>query len=204
MSQNFTILTVCTGNLCRSPLAELLFARRFEGVPSVRVCSAGTRALPGHSMPMPAQEVARELGAAGASAHRAKQVTEDIVTEADLVLAMTREHRRSLVTLWPRATRRTFTIREFADLAEVTSDDDIVKQGLSLSADPAAKLRAAITATASARSNRHRHEGPADDDIIDPYGRGREVYSLTALQLAPAVDGVAALLRRALHLGGDE
>ncbi|RBP66970.1 protein-tyrosine phosphatase [Brevibacterium sanguinis] len=201
MPERFTILTVCTGNLCRSPLAELLLAQRFAGVSSIRVRSAGTRAMAGWSMPEPARRIATGMGVVDVGAHRARQVTAEILREADLVLAMTRDHRRSLVMLDPRVTRRAFTVREFAYLAALTRDEDIIRAGAPPAADQLARLRAAVSAVAQGRSRRHRPEIPADDDVIDPYGMDHAVYSLSALQLAPAVDGVAGLLQRALDLG---
>ena len=50
----FSVLTVCTGNICRSPLAELILAASLSDIPDVRVESAGTGALVGHGMPDPA------------------------------------------------------------------------------------------------------------------------------------------------------
>lgn len=56
-----TVLVVCTGNICRSPLAEALLRTRFAGS-GLRVHSAGTHALPGVPMTDPAQQVARARG----------------------------------------------------------------------------------------------------------------------------------------------
>lgn len=201
MSQNFTVLTVCTGNLCRSRLAELVLAQRFADVSEIQLRSAGTRAAPGRLMPEEAREIAGFLGVVDIRTHRARQVNEDSLSGADLVLVMAREHRRAVVELHPRIVRRTFTIRELASLAAVTRDDEIVSEGAIPSADRATRLRAAIGAAARRRSRRRTPDLPSDDDVIDPYGCDQDIYALSALQLAPAVEGVAALLQRALNLG---
>ncbi|WP_167199868.1 arsenate reductase/protein-tyrosine-phosphatase family protein [Brevibacterium pigmentatum] len=204
MSESFTVLTVCTGNLCRSRLAELVLAQRFADVSEIRLRSAGTRAAPGRMMPEEAREVAGFMGVINIRAQRARQVSEDSLSAADLVLVMTREHRRAVVELNPRIVRRTFTIRELASLAAVTRDDEIVSEGALPSADRATRLRAAVGAAVRRRSRRRAPDLPTDDDVIDPYGCDRDIYALAALQLAPAVEGVAVLFQRALNLGEEE
>src|SRR5690606_19666664 len=82
-----TILTVCTGNICRSPLGEVLLRARLSDL-DVMVHSAGTHALVGRGMPEQARELALRHGASGADAtgHKARLLTERLVQDADLVL----------------------------------------------------------------------------------------------------------------------
>ena len=96
------IATICTGNICRSPLAALLLQTRLAGR-DVRVTSAGTRGMADHPMTPEAQQLAlaRGVGAADAAAHRARFLTEQHLGSADLVLAMAREHRRAVAELVP-------------------------------------------------------------------------------------------------------
>ncbi len=110
------ILLVCTGNICRSPLAEqLLRARLEEAGIAAHVDSAGTRAMV--ASPMTPEAAALSLAhGAHSTDHSARQLTEQLVNEADLVLTATRDHRREVVTLLPRATRYTFTLNQFARL----------------------------------------------------------------------------------------
>lgn len=192
-----TILTVCTGNICRSPMAEVLVRSRVGSL-GVRVHSAGTHALVDHEMTGPAQEIAVELGAepAAAAAHRARYLIDPMLLEADLVLAMSREHRSYAVQLAPSVLRRTFTLREFARLASTLSDDEVRAVADAAGSDPAARLRAAALAVTGQRGL--SAPAPDEDDIIDPYRRSRETYELSASQLAPAVDDVERIVRAAL------
>jgi len=87
------ILLVCTGNTCRSPMAEALLrselARR--GLDGIEVGSAGTGAWEGAPASEGAYLVMLERGE-DLSAHRARQLTRDLVASADLVLTMSRSH----------------------------------------------------------------------------------------------------------------
>jgi len=88
------ILFVCTGNTCRSPMAEVMMRRLLEerGVKEIQVRSAGTGAYDG----APASEGAYLVGLENGidlSAHRAQRLTRELVSESDLILAMSPSHR---------------------------------------------------------------------------------------------------------------
>ena len=192
----FRILTVCTGNVCRSPLAEQLLRARLN--PSiVTVKSAGVSALVGVGMPEPALEWANRLGVTDAAAHVAQQVTVELIRGADLVLAMSREHRRALVELTPAATRKTFTIRELAHIAAGISDDEL-RAEVAGSTDAVEALRAAVDLASALRGVVEPVASPDDLDVIDPYRQSAAVYEQSATQLAPAADAVALFLARAV------
>lgn len=96
------VLFVCTGNTCRSPMAEGLFRRFLEdkGVKGVLVGSAGLAAFTGDEVSENAVKVGLELGV-DISAHRAKRLTEYDIDEADLIVCMTAAHYRVLRSLVP-------------------------------------------------------------------------------------------------------
>jgi len=88
------VLFVCTGNTCRSPLAAVLLQRALEarGVAGqVTVASAGTGAWDGAPASEGAYLVGIEQGV-DLSAHRARLLTRELVSEADLILVMSRHH----------------------------------------------------------------------------------------------------------------
>jgi protein-tyrosine-phosphatase len=94
------ILFVCTGNTCRSPMAEAMMRRMLEekGVTEIEVTSAGTGAFEG----APASEGAYLVGLENGldlSAHRARRITQAMVSEADLILTMSPHHRDRAVDL---------------------------------------------------------------------------------------------------------
>lgn len=96
-----TLLFICTGNICRSPMAAALFRKLAqERGDDVQVESAGTWGVDGQ----PASPLAREvLEARGLKLddHRARTVTREMLARADLVLTMTRSHRDALVAEFP-------------------------------------------------------------------------------------------------------
>lgn len=164
----FTILTVCTANICRSPMMEVLFRDRL-GPERFEVASAGVRgweAAPIDTM------VVRELTRLGhgATDHRSRLLDTHHVDQSDLVLTATREHRAAVLAMSPRALRKSFTLREFASLiamSEAETLEDLV-----------------------ADASRRRSTGPTDVDVLDPYCREPEVHRQVADEIAAAVTAV--------------
>jgi low molecular weight protein-tyrosine phosphatase len=101
-----SILVVCVGNVCRSPVAEFLF-RRELGERDIHVSSAGLGALVGRPIDQHAAELLKDEGI-DASEHRARQLEPSMLREADLVLAMERRHLNSVVKLAPEASGKVF------------------------------------------------------------------------------------------------
>ncbi len=191
------VMTVCTGNICRSPLAALVLDERL-GAHGVRVHSAGTRALVGQGMTAEAQQLATERGVTtdAAASHRARFLTEAHLTTPDLILTMARDHRRAVAELAPARLRSTFTVREFARLAAEVPDDALVAAADAAStSDPSLRLRAAVGAIAGQRGLVLPPATPDDDDVIDPYRRSTRTYALSGAQLDPALDEVTRVVR---------
>jgi len=192
----FTILTVCTGNICRSPVAEQLLRVGLAELPDVVIESAGTHSTDGWTMPDQAAALSREFGG-DPTGHASRYLVERHVAGAQLVLAMSREHRSAVVKMHPRAMKSSFTIREFARLAEGITDAEL--EGISaLGADDiTGRLTAFVYIVSSRRGHVARLVDPEGDDVVDPYRRSDEVYALAGEQLAPAVEKTVRALRRA-------
>lgn len=195
----FEILTVCTGNICRSPLAAQLLQTRLAPYGAV-VPSAGTRGLRAAPMTPESAHLAVHLGVPAelSAAHASRFLTEAHLDSPALIFAMTRDHRREIAELAPARLRSTFTIREFARLAQTAPDDELRAAADAVGPDAAAKVRALGATLASYRGLAAPPDDPADDDVIDPYRQPWEVYQRSAAQLVPAVDEVVRVIRLGL------
>ncbi|HEX2049303.1 MAG TPA: hypothetical protein VHJ34_01570 [Actinomycetota bacterium] len=109
------VLFVCTGNICRSPMAEALLRAELDrrGCRDVEVASCGTWADDGVRA---SDGTARVLRARGidVAAHRSRAATRAEVAAADLVVAMTSVHVRELTDLAPEAAPKTRLLKEIA------------------------------------------------------------------------------------------
>ena len=163
--QRFAILAVCTANICRSPMMELLLRaeldpERFE------VASAGVQGWDRKPMdPMAAAELQR-LGHS-AEDFRSHAIDSYLVDSADLILTATRRHRSEVLGINPRALRRAFTLVEFAELTAIVDG-----------AEPAELV---------AQASQQRSRAPSEVDVGDPYRRGPEVHRRAADQIEAAV-----------------
>lgn len=193
----FRITTVCTGNICRSPLAEsLLRAELPSGIFTVN--SAGVAAVVQGTVPEQQLRIGDALGVTDLREHRAQALTPGMIGISDLILGMSRGHRKRLVRLDPQALRRTFTLREFAHLAEYVTPED-VEAALSDSANP---LAAAVEAVARLRGMVPPLPSKAHQDIVDPFRKTRAVYRQSRDELVPAADITAAYLNGVVEIFG--
>jgi protein-tyrosine phosphatase len=187
-----SVLFVCTGNICRSPVAERLFIAHLAsvGMPDViDVRSAGTMASTGR--PIHPHSAAALVALGGdPSGFSARQLTAEDVRSADIVLTMTRRHRRSVLGLDPRGLRRTFTLSEAADLARSVDREQIH------SAPSTERVEVLAAHLAAARAHRH---GIAADDMPDPVDKPMHVHRAVAERIASDI----SLLTQALVPGSD-
>lgn len=171
-SRRFAVLAVCTANICRSPLMEILLKAQLDDA-RFEVASAGIRGWDRQPMDSMAAMEAMRLGHS-AEAFRSHAIDTYLVDSADLILTATRAHRSDVLSMTPQALRRSFTLVEFAALSELvdgTDPHDLVAQAA-----------------------QRRSLAPAKADIGDPYRRGPEVHRATADQIAAAVDVIAGKL----------
>jgi protein-tyrosine phosphatase len=177
------IVLLCTGNLCRSPMAAALLARELEarGL-ALSVRSAGLAARQG--APPPAEVVsvmaARGLDLAG---HRSQPASAAGLAGAGLVLALARDHLRQAVVVAPEIWPRAFTLREA-----------VRRSG---SAGPRSAGQSLAAWAARLHAGRRRldllGDSPADD-VADPMGGPLRGYEATAVELCGLTAALAAEL----------
>jgi RpiB/LacA/LacB family sugar-phosphate isomerase len=117
-----TILFICTGNVCRSPMAEALFRREAQGRGAFRALSAGLGAMDGQPPTVHSVEAMRKLGV-DISEQRSRMLTADLVRQADYIFGMTHSHVDTVALLYPQAAEKTFLLREFDDTLESFEKD---------------------------------------------------------------------------------
>jgi protein-tyrosine-phosphatase len=166
------VLFVCTGNLCRSPMAEALLRHELvrRGCADIEVASAGTWAAEGEGATADAVAVLSARGV-DLKLHRSQQLIAHDVITADLVLAMTSVHVGEILELVPTAAPK---VRLFKELAELRPESG--------APDVGARLTALLGAV--------RPEARRALDVNDPIGLPSSAYEKCAGDLA---DGVAVL-----------
>jgi RpiB/LacA/LacB family sugar-phosphate isomerase len=117
-----TILFLCTGNVCRSPMAEGLFRHAVKGRGEFRILSAGIGAVDGDLPTHHSVQAMREIGI-DISAQRSRALTAELVRSADLILGMTHSHTDTVALLYPSAAEKTFLLREFDETLEPYEKD---------------------------------------------------------------------------------
>ena len=184
----FRILTVCTGNICRSPAAELLLAAEFTELAVTdrfSVSSAGTHAMAGWPISSPMDELLADRGIPS-DRFIARQATASMLAESDLILTATRAHRAWVTATEPRVVRRAFTLTGFADAVRNRGATDI---------DPAALVAwASANRPTSERAVAPTRRGQVAGDILDPYGRGDAAYVVSLSQIVPLTETIAEAL----------
>lgn len=111
------ILIVCIGNICRSPTAEFLFRDKLKHR-DIHISSAGLKALVGRPMDDNAMQILKERGI-DAAEHRARQLDPSMLREADLVLAMERNHVAAVSRLAPEASGKLFLLDKWHEASDV-------------------------------------------------------------------------------------
>lgn len=110
------ILFVCTGNSCRSPMAEGLLGKMLKekGVRDIEVFSVGTHPIPGASPTQEAINVLRREEKVDISKHRGAEITYDLISQVDLIFVMEKSHKEKMLAMRPEAKGKIFLLREFA------------------------------------------------------------------------------------------
>ena len=175
--QKISVLFVCTGNICRSPIAEAVF--KASDVADASVSSAGLL-----FDDRPASDGAIEwadIVGLDLRGHRSRVISRSLVESADLILGMEPRHVREVVALCDPTWSRAFTLIEFVQRCEAYG----ARRSVESIGDWLERLSA----------GRRRIDLLADDPnhtVFDPYGLGFEVYERTANQIAELLTVVQA------------
>ncbi len=186
------ILLVCTGNTCRSPMAEALLRDMAERAgKTVEVRSAGVGAVDGCPVSPGAAEVLRKRNLPVPGPSRA--LTKELLDWADLVLTMTVSHKRAVIQRHPDAAGKTYTLKEFS-----FRDDQLMKDLEEAERMYADWQIAQATGRGWSEEKRERlmelQSRLPDFDIADPFGGSLEVYEESAAEIAEAVHRVLDML----------
>jgi protein-tyrosine phosphatase len=192
----FRILHVSTGNVCRSPITERLTRHALvdrlgdDRAGGLVVESAGTWGHEGAPMEEHAAEVLLEYGA-DPSGFTGRELLDEHVIRADLVLTATRDHRAQVISMGHSAGLRTFTLKEFtrlvraidpATLPDADSDGGVVE-----------RARALVRAAAALRGWLLAPSAEADE-VYDPYGAPITYFRSVGEEISAALDPVVTAL----------
>ena len=185
------ILTVCTGNICRSPYAQLALQDALDEVRpgAFEVSSAGTGALVGHPVDPGSGSILQARGI-DPTDFEARQLSERMVAEIDIVLPLEVSHRKAVLSYSPRHLKRAFTLKEFARLLDSADAREPWTQRLAGLTTPKERW-AALPAHLARERGLSRVEDGADD-IADPYRQPQEVFDAMAVEIDAAVARIVA------------
>jgi protein-tyrosine phosphatase len=190
------ILFVCTGNLCRSAVAERLATSWVRDslcdspeYAAVEITSAGLEAPTGRPMDRRSAEALVHLGGDPQDFH-SRAFERWMAEDADLVFTMSRRQRRDVLETSPKGLRRTFTLPEAADLL---GNADLTGLNLLPLDQRARELGIRLDAARRFRPSR------ATDDVPDPIGRSAATHREVAETIAEALRPLAEVLFRSLR-----
>lgn len=171
------VLFVCTGNVCRSPMGELLLPKY---MPDLESDSAGTRGLDSHAI---ASSSAKIMTAHGIdpSAFRSKRITPQLVNSSDLILCFEHEQRNEISVIAPVTARRTFLLNDFANMCAYCKE-----QGYMEGATREERLASVID-----NASMIRPMIPDTDNIEDPMGKDFPVYERAYNEICTALQTIA-------------
>ncbi len=179
------VLFVCTGNICRSPMGELMFPLFFHDN-SITTDSAGVQGLIDSPID-PSSARLMQMDGIDASTFRSKRLTPQLAMGSDLILCFTEHQRKKIVELAPRSRSRTFLLTDFADLCTYCHNNNLI-QGSTLKN----RLDSVLANASLARPML-----PKAHEIDDPYQQDFPAFETAQTQIGEAFANIAAALEPA-------
>ena len=192
MTETYSLLAVCTGNICRSPAMDRLLAHLFASEEGIAVRSAGTHAHVGDDMEAQMKDRLAEYGADTAD-FEAQQLEPKMIRDSDLILTATRGHVRDILAEVPESAQKVFTLRAFARLLD-SLDQAALADALKSAGTTAEKLAALVPLVAEQRD--HEQTPTTEDDVVDPYMMPYEVFDESFAQVRGPIETLRDALRR--------
>ncbi len=178
------VLFVCTGNICRSPMGELMFPLFFHD-DSIVTDSAGVQGLLNSPID-PASALLLAQDGIDSRAFRSKRLTPQLAMSNDLILCFTERQRRKIVALAPRVRTKTFTLNGFAALCAYCASHGII-QGSTVDERLQSVLRNASMIQPALGNT---------PDIADPYRKEIDVFQDAHDQIGYAIANIAEALEQ--------
>jgi protein-tyrosine phosphatase len=192
----FTVLHICMGNICRSPMAERLLVRAVRDRAGdaadqlIRSVSAGTGGWhEGEEMNPPAARQVRARGGSVAD-FEARKLRGDFLDEADLILTATSDQTDYVLALRPEAGERTFVLGEFGRLLGQVDAAALP----AAEPEPDAVHARGVAIVAAAHRARGAGQPLPSDDLDDPWGRGDQTFQRIGDEIEDATVPFANLL----------
>ncbi|MFI8929598.1 protein-tyrosine-phosphatase [Streptomyces sp. NPDC053474] len=192
----FRILHVSTGNVCRSPITERLTRHALAdrlgdpGTGGLIVESAGTWGHEGAPMETHAETVLADFGA-DATGFVGRELLDDHVIRADLVLTATRDHRAQVISMGHSAGLRTFTLKEFTRLVRAIDPATLPDPE---GADGVVERARALVRAAAALRGWLLAPSVEADEVYDPYGAPLPFFRSVGGEIQQALDPVVTAL----------
>lgn len=176
------VLFVCTGNICRSPMGELMFPLFFHD-DSITTDSAGVQGLIDNPID-PSSARLMQQDCIDASTFRSKRLTPQLAMSSDLVLCFTEHQRKKIVELAPRMRSSTFLLTDFADLCDYCAKNGLIEGDMLED-----RLDSVLTNASLVRPML-----PPAHDIDDPYRKEFPAFETAHQQIGEAFASIAAAL----------
>lgn len=173
------VLFVCTGNICRSPMGELLFPQFFTD-PDLQVDSAGTNGLVDSPIDPSSGKLMAQDGI-DASAFRSKRLTPQLALGSDIIFCFSKHQQQKIATIAPPATRKTVTLNDFAAIAQYCAKEGLIEgdtyeERMQSILDNMSLVRPMVGST---------------NDIADPYRKEFEAFETAHEEIGTAIATIA-------------